>query len=189
MGRLVAILSVALGACLPSSGPAVSSQEPEVSRIERFAMDPFEEPIGHSLALGNAKQQIDERFGDPQKLETWKADDRTGTGQLIFARFTYPGLVLVVGEGDDQSRSWIESVELFEGHPSLKFGLGVGVSADTVATTFAPANSVRTAGAVRLATPIYEDLNDISVESYVELTFELDGNGVVQRILIETIAL
>ena len=186
---LVAISTIALGACLPASGPAADSKEPEPSRIEVFAMDPFQEPIGHSLVLGDARQQVQARFGEPQELDTWTADDRTGTGRLTFFRFAYPGMVLVTGEGQDRSGSWIESIELFEGHPPLKFGLGVGVGADTVKATFEPANSVRSAGAVGLETSIHEDRNGKSVESYVELTFELDGDGLVQRILIETIAL
>lgn len=41
-----------------------------------------------------------------------------------------------MGEGEDRTRSWIDSIELSDGHPALKFGLGVGVSADTVAATF-----------------------------------------------------
>ena len=129
------------------------------------------------------------RFGKPQALQTWQADDRTSAAKLNFYRFTYPGLVFVVGEGEDRARSWIESIELSDGHPALKFGLGIGVSADTVATTFAPAKAVRGASDLRLATTVYEDRNDIAVESYVELTFRLDGAGVVQKILIETISL
>ena len=189
LARLVALLSIALVACLLPSGSAVSSEEPEPGRLELFAVDPFQDPIGYSLVRGNAKQQIEARFGEPQELETWQADDRTSAAKLNFYRFTYPGLVFVVGESEDRARSWIDSIELSEGHPALKFDLGVGVSADTVATTFAPANSVRSASELRLATTIYEDRNDISVQSNVELTLRLDGAGVVQNILIETIPL
>ena len=189
LARLLALMSVALVACVPPSGPAISSEEPESGRLELFAVDPFQESIGHSLVLGNAKQQIEARFGEPQELRTWQADDHTGVAKLNFYRFTYPGLVFVVGEGEDQTRSWIDSIELSDGHPALKFGLRVGVSADTVATTFAPANSVQRASELSLATMVYEHLNDISVESNVELTFRLDAVGVVQKILIETIAL
>ena len=189
MIRRLAILLLTLGACLAAFGPAADSQESEPSRIEVFAMDPFQESLGHSLVLGDARQRVQARFGEPKELETWKADDRTGTGRLTFFRFAYPGMVLVTGEGEDQSGSWIESIELSEGHPPLKFGLGVGVGADTVEATFESANSARTAGAVLLATSIYEDRNDKHVESYVELKFDLERDGVVQRILIETIAL
>lgn len=189
LARLLALLSVVLVACLPPSGSAVSSDEPEPGRLERFAVDPFQEPIGYSLVRGNAKQQVEARFGKPQALQTWQADDRTSAAKLNFYRFTYPGLVFVVGEGEDRARSWMDSIDLSDGHPALKFGLGVGVSADTVATTFAPANAVRGPSDLRLATTVYEDRNDTSVESYVELTFRLDGAGVVQEILIETISL
>ena len=189
LARLVALLSVVLVACLPPSGSAISSDEPEPGRLELFAVDPFEKPIGYSLVRGNAKQQVEARFGKPQALQTWQADDRTSAAKLNFYRFTYPGLVFVVGEGEDRTRSWIDSIELSDGHPALKFGLGIGVSADTVATTFAPAKAVRGASDLRLATTVYEDRNDTSVESYVELTFTLDDSGVVQKILIETISL
>ena len=200
LARLVALLSVVLVACLPPSGSAISSDEPEPGRLELFAVDPFEKPIGYSLVRGNAKQQVEARFGKPQALQTWQADDRTSAAKLNFYRFTYPGLVFVVGEGEDRARSWIESIELSDGHPALKFGLGIGVSADTVATTFAPASTSRSVSAPvpgptsRTVSPglslaAYEDRNDTSVESYVELTFTLDDSGVVQKILIETISL
>lgn len=190
LARVLAVLSVALVACLPPSGPAISSDEPEEpGRLEAFAVDPFQEPIGHSLVLGDAKPKIEARFGEPQALETWQADDRTSTAKLNFYRFTYPGLNFVIGEADDRSRSWIDSIELSDGHPPLKYGLGIGVDADAVAAAFAPAESVRRAGDLRLEAMAYEELNNRSVESYVELAFTLDEAGVVQKILIETIAL
>ena len=174
---------------MPPSGSAVSSEKPEPGRLELFAVDPFQEPTGYSLVRGNAKQKIEARFGEPQALQTWQTHDSTSAAKLNFYRFTYPGLVLVVGEGEDRTRSWIDSIELSDGHPGLKFGLGIGVSADTVATTFAPSDSTRGASDLRLASTVYEDRNDISVESYVELTFRLDEAGVVQKILIETVSL
>lgn len=187
--RLVALLSVALVACLPPTGPAVGSEKPESGRLEAFAVDPFHQTIGHSLVLGNAKQQIEARFGEPQELKTWQASDRTSAAELNFYQLTYPGVVFVVGESEDETRSWIDSIELSDGHPALKFGLGVGLSADTVAATFASASPVRSAGDLRLTTMVHEEVNDVSIESYVELTFRLDDDGVVQEILIETIAL
>ena len=52
------------------------------------------------------------------------------------------------------------------------------------------AETVRFAGHdLRLETTIHEDLDDISVVSHVELTFELDADGAVTKILIRTIAL
>jgi hypothetical protein len=161
----------------------------EPGRLALFAVDPFQNSIGHSLVLGDAKQRIEGRFGEPQELKASQADDRSSAAKLNFYRLAYPGLVFVVGQSEDRARSWIETIELSDGHPALKFGLGIGVSADTVASVFDPANMVRSASDLRLATAVYEDLNDISVESNVELTFRLDSDGIVQKILIETIAL
>lgn len=165
------------------------AEQLEPDQLALFAVDPFQEPIGHSLVLGNAKQKIEARFGKPQELQTWQAGDQTSTANLNFYQFTYPGLVFVVGEGEDRTHSWIDSIELSDGHPSLKFGLGVGVSADTVTTAFSPVSSMRSASDLRLATAVYEDQKNKFVESNVELTFRFDSDGFVQKILIETIAL
>lgn len=165
------------------------AEQLEPDQLALFAVDPFQEPIGHSLVLGNAKQKIEARFGKPQELQTWQAGDQTSTANLNFYQFTYPGLVFVVGEGEDRSRSWIDSIALSDGHPALKFGLGVGVNADTVTMAFSRASAMRSASDLRLTTTVDEDLNDVSVESSVQLTFRLDSAGVVQEITVETLTL
>ena len=86
--RQVALLSIALVACLPPSGSAVSSKEAEPGRLDLFAVDPFQKPIGYSLVGGDAKQQIEAHFGEPQALQTWQADDSTSSAKLNFYRCT-----------------------------------------------------------------------------------------------------
>ena len=100
--------------CACAQPTAAVDEEPLASayRLQRFAIDPFEEPIGNSFSLADAKAKIIERFGEPIEQESSSFPDRTS--DEIFTRFIfqYDGITFRVGENEAGNRSWIERTEV-----------------------------------------------------------------------------
>jgi hypothetical protein len=102
----------------------------------RFAVDPFDEPIGYLMLEGNAKEMILRRFGEPDKVveSTVQTQFPGETFTLFTYRFT--DITFIVGKWPDREWSWIESIEIVGNSQELKFDIRIGSSREQVSATF-----------------------------------------------------
>lgn len=102
----------------------------------RFAVDPFEEPIGYLMVEGNSKEMIVRRFGGPEIMdESIIQTQFPGESYTLFT-YRYKDITFIVGKWPDREWSWIESIEIVGNSQQLKYDIRIGSSREQVSATF-----------------------------------------------------
>ena len=161
--RAAIISFILLCVCAQSTAAVDEESLASAYRLQDFAIDPFEEPIGNSFSLADAKAKIIERFGEPIEQELSKYPDRTS--DEIFTRFIfqYDGITFRVGENEAGNRSWIGRIEVTENTHALKYGLHIGSTRSEVISLFQPAEYRIDKNPMRLYTNIVQDPPNMAV--------------------------
>ena len=139
----------------------VESQNDETTaaayRLQAFAIDPFEEPIGDWVQNQDAKSLVIKRFGEPPSTEVSKRSDRTSDEILTEYVFDYDGLRFRIGESEVGDRSWVMVTEVTGDAHDLKFGLHIGSSRSEVIAAFRPDEYLVRGNTMRLSTNTVQD--------------------------------
>ena len=192
--RLFAIALVAVLAVAASANPFSGVNDDPSARL-LFAMDPFENPISHSYSIGNAKEKVLDRFGEPLKLSVSTYETRwVGETQTSY-RLSYEDTEFVIISFDDRPATWIESIEITGNTHDLKFGIRMGTPRDEIVSKFAPAAHSVDSNPMRVSIPTLETRNSLSEskgenESYaptIDLTFEFDADDRLNRLYFFTL--
>ena len=134
-----AIASLFLLFAYTQSPAAVTYDEVnKASPLQQFAMNPFEESLGHIPIFFNNKSEFLERFGTPIKEESSKYPDRTSDAMLTHYFLQYDGLSFGINESEDQKHSWIETIEITGNAYALTYELGIGSKRSDIVTLFEP---------------------------------------------------
>ncbi len=182
---VIAIASVA------SANPYEGTNDNPSARL-RFAMDPFEKPISHSYALGNAKEQVLRRFGEPIErsiatYEThWVDETRTSYG------FQYSDIQFVIGQINDGPKTWIERIEITGNAHVLKYDIQIGSPRARIVSLFSPIEHYATSNPMIVSVPTLETQSSFEetggvVVGYVptfNITFEFDEKDCLSKIAI-----
>lgn len=105
-----------------------------------FLYDPFDPPLGRSIAHENAVNALLQRFGPPTEVDSQVATDAgdpTVTAEFITWRFD--GMTIRFKGSVDQERRWITALEISGGSARLKHGLGLGVTRSEFEEKLTPA--------------------------------------------------
>lgn len=192
---LCAILAVSLiGRADPQNVVESSADE---SRLHAFFHEPFEKPLGYSLVLGDASERILTRFGQPKSQKSTRYAARTSNELLWNTVFSYDGMTVSIGESEDRSRSWLDSIKITSDEYALRFGVELGAFRDDITKAFFGIPYVEGVEELRYHAEIWESRTDskylpgqvVTVGSAMELSLSLDDAGCVSRILIESIEL
>ena len=161
-----------------------------------FAMDPFEKPIAHSYAIGNAKEKVLSRFGEPLETSVSTYETRwVGETQTSY-RLSYADVEFVIISFDNRPATWIESIEITGNTNDLKLGVHIGMARAEIISQFAPAAHYVDANPMRVSIPTLETRGHIADskgehESYsatIDITFEFDADDRLGRLSIFTVA-
>ena len=159
--------------------------------LQVFSLDPFEEPIGYSLVLGDVRERVIQRFGEPQEtMITFEVDRYGGEGSEIrLSTLHYPGLIIKIGDRPGYKRSWLNGLEITGEQYQLKFKLEIGASHQDVLDALQPGNYNDTPGLLKMYEDIWEKRygdraeNDTRVDGSVGLVFEFDATDRVSKII------
>jgi hypothetical protein len=102
----------------------------------RFAVDPFEEPIGYLMLEGNSKEMIVRRFGEPDEVNEEIVPTRFPGETYRLFTYRFKDITFTVGKWPDREWSWIESIEIVGNSQKLKYGIRIGSSREQVSATF-----------------------------------------------------
>ena len=176
---------------------AIAQQEPDdtisttakFSALNAFFHEPFKQPLGYSFFSWDAKERILDRFGEPNSESSSRNPARTSDEILWNTTLTYSGITFVVGESVDRTRTWLVSIEVRDSEHILANGLRVGSSRMDVVETFRNSPYMEYDGGIRFATEIWEARGEITLATAMELRVDIGDEGLVTRILIESIDL
>ena len=182
-------------ALLSATSSIAGEFESEFSRLQVFALDPFDPPIGNSMVLGNAIPKLVKRFGEPEATTTTIYPDRTSDRMVGHTTMRYPGLIFDLFEDEHPERSTIKKTEILSANHRLKFGVTIGSTVDDILTAFEGENHLKTGRNLRMSAHISETRTDttfrpneeVTGEAYIEITFELSETDRVTRIVLESI--
>jgi hypothetical protein len=167
------------------------------SRLHDFFHEPFEMPLAYSMVLADARDRVLGRFGSPDAQESTRYAARTSDELLWYTVLNYGGMTITLGESEDRTRSWLESIEVTDNEYRLRFGLHIGASHSDIVNCFRDIHYVERNHELQYDAEIWESRTDtkyrpgeaVTVTSAMELTLTFDDNGRVSRILIESIEL
>jgi hypothetical protein len=167
------------------------------SRLNDFFIESFEDPLGYSMVLGNAKERVLSRFGEAASQTSSRYPARTSDALLWRTTLVYDGVTFTVGEAEDRTWSWIESIEISSTSTALRFGLRIGASRIDVLEAFSDSDYFEHDGTLKFSAHIWESRTDtkhlpgevVTVESAMDLTVTIDEDDRISRILIESIEL
>ena len=192
---LCAILAISLiGRADPQT---VVNNSADESLLHALFDEPFEKPLGYSMVLGDASERILTRFGQPKSQKSTRYAARTNDELLWNTVFSYNGITISIGESEDRSWSWLDSIEITSDEYPLRFGIEVGAFRDDITKVFFGIPYVEGDEELRYHAEIWESRTDskyqpgkvVTVGSAMELTLFFDSAGRVSRILIESIEL
>lgn len=160
-----------------------------------FAMDPFEKGIAHSYSIGNAKDKVLSRFGQPLEISVSTYETRwVGETQTSY-RISYADVEFVIISFDDRPATWIESIEITGNTNDLKLGVHIGTPRAEIISLFAPAANYVDANPMRVSIPTLESRGHVADskgehEIYsptIDITFEFDADDRLGRLFIFTV--
>lgn len=157
-----------------------------LSALNAFFHEPFQEPLGYSFFGWDAKERVLSRFGDPDSVESSRYSARTSQETLWSTTYTYSGISFVFGESEDRSRSWIEKIDVRSDDHILAYGLRVGSSRADVEAAFQESRYVEIDRGLRYSSEVWEARGRKSLTTAMELQIELGADGRVTRFLFES---
>lgn len=184
---------IALGSPVESARPNESEQQQIESalRLQAFALDPFEKPIGDSKGSVGERAKLLERFGRPNKQESSRFPDRTSDLMLTYMFLQYDGVAFHVIEDEDHKHSWIERIEITGNSHALKYGLHIGSTRSAVISLFQPADYLVDKNPMRLSTNGVQNPPNMAVWEgpTIDVAIDFDSTDLVTRIVVESIEL
>lgn len=167
----------------------------EFSRLQVFALDPFEPPIGNSMVLGNAIPKLVKRFGEPVEIITANYPDRTSDRMVGHTTMRFAGLIFELNE--DECREWsnIQKTEILSANHRLKFGVAIGSTISDILAAFEGEKHRRNGRKLHMSAHVsdtwtettFRPGEEVTGEAYIEITFELSETDLVTRIVLESI--
>ncbi|MDJ0792747.1 MAG: hypothetical protein QNI98_00785 [Woeseiaceae bacterium] len=191
------ILSLLLSFFLASPAIALAQSELEhstsssaqSSTLSAFFHEPFQQPLGYEFFLWNAKERILERFGDPMSESSSQYSARTSDEQLWSTTLEYRGITFVIGESEDRTKTWLESIDVRGNEHIMAFGLRVGSSRSDVEKAFQDSQYIEYVGGIRFGAEIWEARGKVNLTTAMELRIDIGADDVVTRFMIESIDL
>jgi len=179
--------------CACSQPTAAVDEEPLASayRLQRFAIDPFEAPIGNSFSLADAKAKIIERFGEPIEQDSSKRPDRTSDEFYSLFTLQFDGVTFRVVEDQSGDHSWIEWTEITGNSHALKYGLHIGSKRSRVISLFQPAENLIDNNPMRLYTNGVQNPPNMAIWEgpVILVAISFDSEDRVTRITVNPSAL
>lgn len=184
------VLAIA-SATIASANPYAGINDNPSARL-RFAMDPFDNPISHSYSLGNAKERVLRRFGDPIEKSVSTHETRWPDETQTLYSFTYTDIQFVIGQRNDQPRTWIAQIEITGNTHDLKYGVRIGTTRAEIASLFPPAEHQAAGNPMLVSIPTLETQSSFEetggkVVGYTptfDITFLFDENDCLSKISI-----
>ena len=166
----------------------------DASKLQRFAMDPFEESEGQNPIFYTEWSGILERFGEPPKTAESIFGDRTSDAIMTSHLLKYDGVTFGITESEDKNHSWLQTIDITGNAYSLKFGIEIGTAfTDLVALLQIPPPRFRTKSTrLNLGPEIrghwagYQDESGQPKYVYanISLSFYFDAEDHVDRIVL-----
>jgi len=153
-----------------------------------FLFDPFDPPIGQSLAKSNAMERVLKRFGEPNdryRPQSVRNPDPTVVIDATVLR--YDGLAIEVHEIPARGESWITRMELTGNGYSIRFNLGIGSSRQAFRDAL-QSEPVREANDMLLISSGFSDQGEAAGERYsvytnTELKIQFDERDRATRMV------
>ena len=186
--RLLIFLLVCTGACSANERHFIAVEFSDSTPLTAFLLDSFEEPIGHSIVLSDAKEKVLQRFGEPQQVEIVSIPDRYSDGDITHSTLHYAGLVIEIAEYSGQRYSWLNRIEITGEQYQLKYDLRIGASHQDVLDALQPGSYTDTPTLLAMGKELWEKRfavhseDDVQVGTSVGLTFEFDASDRVIKI-------
>ncbi len=132
---LVSAVFLTLATSVEAGSPLDGFNDNPTKRL-RFAVDPFEVPIGYLMLKGNSQEMILRRFGEPDEVE--ESTIQTQFPGETYTLFTYRfiDITFIVGKWPDREWSWIERIDIVGNSQKLKYDIRIGSSFEQVSATF-----------------------------------------------------
>lgn len=192
---LLASAFVVLFASMVSANPFAGINDDPSARL-LFAMDPFESPISHSYLLGDAKEKVLRRFGEPLEMTVTTQETRwPGETQTSYG-LTYDDARFVVNKINDQPGTWIGQIEITGNAHRLKFGIHIGMPRAEIVSRFAPKEHQVASNPMFVSIPTLEtsssfEEQNVETEGYaptIDIIFAFDEDDRLSSLTILTAA-
>jgi hypothetical protein len=182
-------------ASMASANPFAGINDDPSARL-LFAMDPFENPISHSYSLGDAKEKVLSRFGDPSEMTISTQETRWPGETQTSYRLTYKDAIFVINRTNDQPSTWIEQIEITGNAHRLKFGIRIGAPRAEIVSQFSPEEHHAASNPMLVSIPTLETrsifekktIETVGYTPTVDITFEFDEDDRLTRLSIFTAA-
>ena len=186
---------VVLFASVVSANPFAGINDDPSARL-LFAMDPFENPISHSYSLGDAKEKVLRRFGEPSEMTISTQETRWPGETQTSYRLAYNDVRFVVNRTNNQPSTWIEQIEITGNAHRLKFGIRIGAPRAEIVSLFAPKEHQAAGNPMLVSIPTLEtrssfEEKEVEPEGYtptMDITFEFDEDDRLSSLSIFTAA-
>lgn len=188
MARIAVFLSLLIGACASDAQLASDAGSSQLATLQEFLLDPFEEPIGHSMVLSDVKEKTLQRFGEPKKVDIVSKPDRQTDGDIQYSTLHYAGLLIQIAERPGRSHSWLTRIEITGEQYQLKNDLRVGTKRGDVLERLRPTNFTEAANRLTIYEEIWEErsnrLGDLArVDASIQLEIEFDAADRTSKIV------
>ena len=132
---LVFAVFLTLSTSVEAGSPLDGFNDDPTKRL-RFAVDPFEVPIGYLMLEGNSKEMILRRLGEPDEVDESIMQTQFPGETYTLYTYRYNDITFVVGKWPDREWSWIERIEIVGNSQKLKYDIRIGSSREQVNATF-----------------------------------------------------
>jgi hypothetical protein len=179
------------------AGSALDGFNDDPTKRLRFAVDPFEEPIGYLMLEGNSSDMIVRRFGEPDRVDESIIQTRFPSESYTLLTYRYQDFTFMVGKWPDREWSWIESIEIVGNSQKLKYDIRIGSSREQVSATFSLTEPNSEKGILlRASAHIAETPSDVGedgstldeVGATYSIFFEFDDDDRVSKISIGSLS-
>ncbi len=157
MNKIILICICCAMACTESTIASDNDGQAGAYRLQMFAIDPFDEPMGDWAQSFDARSLVIARFGEPITMDVSKRPHRTSSEELTEYVIDYDGLRFWIDENELGDRSWIVAIEVTGNAHALKFGVGIGSSRSDVVAAFNPDEYLIRGNRITLTTNTVQD--------------------------------
>jgi len=185
------IIAAEFSDCYADERQFIAVEYSDSTPLQVFSFDPFEEPVGYSLVIGDVTERVIQRFGEPHKIDVAFEGDRYGGegAKIRFSTLHYPGLKIKIGDRTGASRSWLNGIELTGEQYRLKYELGVGATRQDILDVLQPDSYTNTPGLLTMRAELWEKQfadcpeHDSRVDASAKLVFEFDATDQVSKFM------
>jgi len=185
------IIAAQVSDCYADDRHFIAAEYSDSTPLQVFSFDPFEEPIGYSMVIGDVREKVLQRFGEPKNIKIAFEFDKYSVelAQIRFSTLHYPGLKIVIADRPGNSEAWLNGIEITGEQYRLKYKLGVGANHQDVLDALQPGSYTDTPGLLKMRAELWEKQfgdcpeHDSRVDASVELVFEFDATDQVSNIM------